>query len=89
MVTSTAPPARKMPDSASSISTYSLGWMSLLHRKGLMERDQLPVGMQVLSDDDDPVCLKLLKVLLDAASIMVRACLQFIVYILIRNFILL
>ena len=37
-------------------------------RKGLMERErergQLPVGMQVLAVDDDPVCLKVLMVLL-------------------------
>uniref|UniRef100_A0A452YDA9 Response regulatory domain-containing protein n=1 Tax=Aegilops tauschii subsp. strangulata TaxID=200361 RepID=A0A452YDA9_AEGTS len=46
-------------------------------RKGLMkrerERDQLPVGMQALAVDDDPVCLKVLMVLLRCCQYHVRA----------------
>ncbi|XP_020175011.1 two-component response regulator ORR22 isoform X2 [Aegilops tauschii subsp. strangulata] len=42
--------------------------MMMEARKGLMERererDQFPVGMRVLAVDDDPVCLKVLEVLL-------------------------
>ncbi|VAI83491.1 unnamed protein product [Triticum turgidum subsp. durum] len=42
--------------------------MMMEGRKGLMERererDQFPVGMRVLAVDDDPVCLKVLEVLL-------------------------
>ena len=38
--------------------------MMMEPRKGLMERDQLPAGMRVLAVDDDPVCLKVLEVLL-------------------------
>ena len=42
--------------------------MMMEARKGMMERererDQFPVGMRVLAVDDDPVCLKVLEVLL-------------------------
>ncbi|VAI71287.1 unnamed protein product [Triticum turgidum subsp. durum] len=38
--------------------------MMMEARKGLMERDQFPAGMRVLAVDDDPVCLKVLEVLL-------------------------
>ena len=40
--------------------------MMMEARKALMERerDQFPVGMRVLAVDDDPVCLKVLEVLL-------------------------
>ncbi|VAH86099.1 hypothetical protein VPH35_056596 [Triticum aestivum] len=40
--------------------------MMMEARKGLMERerDQLPIGMRVLAVDDDPICLKVLMVLL-------------------------
>jgi hypothetical protein len=35
-------------------------------------RNQFPVGMRVLAVDDDPVCLKCLRISCAAASIMVR-----------------
>ncbi|KAE8778466.1 Two-component response regulator ARR12 [Hordeum vulgare] len=41
-----------------------LDGMMMEARKGLMERDQFPVGMRVLAVDDDPVCLRVLEVLL-------------------------
>ena len=36
----------------------------LMDREREMERDQLPIGMRVLAVDDDPMCLKVLMVLL-------------------------